>query len=742
MKTPARWLLAAAAASVPAGLWAQAPPLGSEFRANTYTTGVQYLASLASRGNGSFVVVWTSEDQDGSSTGVFGQRFDSSGSKAGAEFPINTDTSGAQAGADVAIDGSGNFVVVWQSDGQDGSDLGVFGQRFDGSGAKLGGEFQVNTSTSLNQADPSIAMDKAGNFVVVWSSNRNDFAHDDIFGQRFDSSGAKLGSEFPVNTSTALPSLEPSIAMDGAGNFVVIWSLGLFSSDVFGQRFDVSGAKIGAEFEVNTYTTDIQFRPSVAMAKNGKFVVVWAGSDGSHEQIFGQRFGPSGAKVGAEFRVNTFTAASHFEPSIAMDSTGNFVVAWTGNDQDGSESGVFGQRFEGSGARIGGEFQVNAFTTGFQTHPRVIDDGVGLTVVWSEAGSDDSSGIFGRRQNLQPFALAVDSHGGSSDQNGVLEPGEIALVETSWSNVGAGSFANLTGLASFSGPSGTFYFIYDASASYGLVPSGSFAECNDGSELACYLVATELPRPTQHWDAGLQESLSAGGAQFWKLHLGDSFTDVPRAQPFYRKIETLLHNGITSGCSAAKYCPGNPVPRDQMAIFIAKALAGSGESVPTTGTVFFPGLPFGSTYNCSPGGTSLFFDIDPTDIFCKHVHYLAAQNVTLGCGGFKFCPGSTVTRDAMASFIAKAVVAPQGGAGVPETFSESGRSYSCSAASPNIHFTDVPASHPFCKHIHFLWAKGIVSGCSATQYCPGQPVNRDAMAKFIANGFGLQLYGP
>ena len=201
--------------------------------------------------------------------------------------------------------------MVWQSGGQDGSDLGVFGQRFDGSGAKLGGEFQVNTSTSLNQADPSIAMDKAGNFVVVWSSNRNDFAHDDIFGQRFDSSGAKLGSEFPVNISTALPSLEPSIAMDGAGNFVVIWSLGLFSSDVFGQRFDVSGAKIGAEFEVNTFTTDIQFRPSVAMAKNGKFVVVWAGSDGSHEQIFGQRFGPSGAKVGAEFRVNTFTAASH-----------------------------------------------------------------------------------------------------------------------------------------------------------------------------------------------------------------------------------------------------------------------------------------------------------------------------------------------------------------------------------------------------------------------------------------------
>ena len=54
----------------------------------------------------------------------------------------------------------------------------------------------------------------------------------------------------------------------------------------------------------------------------------------------------------------------------------------------------------------------------------------------------------------------------------------------------------------------------------------------------------------------------------------------------------------------------------------------------------------------------------------------------------------------------------------------------------------MPVSNAFCKHIHYLWAKGIVDGCKATQYCPGQPVNRDAMSKFIANGFGLELYGP
>ena len=98
----------------------------------------------------------------------------------------------------------------------------------------------------------------------------------------------------------------------------------------------------------------------------------------------------------------------------------------------------------------------------------------------------------------------------------------------------------------------------------------------------------------------------------------------------------------------------------------------------------------------------------------------------------------------MASFIAKAIVAPGGGDVVPLTLRipTTARSYSCVAGSPNLHFTDVPVSNAFCKHIHYLWAKGIVDGCSATTVLSGQPVNRDAMAKFIANGFGLQLYGP
>jgi hypothetical protein len=176
-----------------------------------------------------------------------------------------------------------------------------------------------------------------------------------------------------------------------------------------------------------------------------------------------------------------------------------------------------------------------------------------------------------------------------------------------------------------------------------------------------------------------------------------------------------------------------------MSLFLARGLAGGGPAIPTSG------LLGGSPYSCGAGGTSLFTDVLPTDIFCRSVHYIAAQNVTLGCAPAQYCPAPDVTRIEMSAFVARAVVAPGGGDAVPLAYGPdpvTGFSYSCSPASPDTFFTDVPASSPFCKHAHFLWARGIISGCGATTYCPNDLVTRDAMARFLTNGFAVQIYGP
>ncbi|HEY7114482.1 MAG TPA: choice-of-anchor Q domain-containing protein [Thermoanaerobaculia bacterium] len=336
--------------------------------------------------------------------------------------------------------------------------------------------------------------------------------------------------------------------------------------------------------------------------------------------------------------------------------------------------------------------------------------------------------------SVLPQALVVDSSG-----DGVFEPGKTVAVDPSWKDTSA-SPVSLTSTATlFTGPPGASYGILDGSASYGSIPAGATESCAVAADCYSMTVVPEASRPATHWDATFTETTSAGPAKVWTLHIGGSFTDVPASQLFYKKIETLLHSGITTGCTGAAYCPDQNVPRSQMAIFIAKGMAGGGGNVPVSGTV---GV---ASYNCTSGGVSLFSDVLPTDSFCKHVHYIASKNVTSGCSAGKYCPNDTLSRLEMASFIAKAVVAPSGGGGIPQTYGPdpaTGLSYSCDTGSPNVHFTDVPATDAFCKHVHYLWAKGIIAGCSGTTYCPAGTVSRDQMAKFLVNAFRLGLYGP
>src|SRR4029079_8303581 len=133
---------------------------------------------------------------------------------------VNSYTTGLQGYPSVGMDPSGNFVVVWQSSGQDGSNTGLFGQRFSAAGSPVGGEFQVNTTTLGFQTRPSVALDANGRFVVVWTSS---FYTVSAIGRRFDAAGA-LGGEFMFSDDTTGWQDSPTVSSDPVGNFVVSWS--------------------------------------------------------------------------------------------------------------------------------------------------------------------------------------------------------------------------------------------------------------------------------------------------------------------------------------------------------------------------------------------------------------------------------------------------------------------------------------------------------------------------------------
>jgi len=408
MRPPRVWrgllgTLALAGLSAPAG----AQPVGSEFQINSYTTGDQGLPAVAPDASGNFVVVWRSNGQDGSGYGIFGQRYDSVGEALGTEFRVNSYTTMNQGFPSVAVDASGNFVVVWQSDTQDGSSRGIFGQRYDSAGEALGSEFRVNSYTTQQQLIPSVASDPTGNFVVVWESAGQDGDSFGIFGQRYNSGGVAQGNEFRVNSYTTSAQYVPAVASDAAGNFVVVWASYLqdgYYSGIFGQRYDSAGTPRGGEFQVNTFTTWQQRNPSVAMDAGGNFVVVWSHYRGYLQpfQLRGQRYDSGGDALGGEFTVNSYRQGRKQWSSVASDASGNFVVAWQHDFQDGSSAGIFGQRYDNAGASQGDEFQINSFTTGDQSFPSLGATGTNQFVVTWQSGSQDGNGrgIFGQRYDF------------------------------------------------------------------------------------------------------------------------------------------------------------------------------------------------------------------------------------------------------------------------------------------------------------------------------------------------------
>ena len=400
----------------PCAAWSQDNPVGPEFQINTFTTERQEWPSVAADSSGKFVVVWQSLNQDGSSYGVYGQRYDSTGTPLGTEFRVNTYTTDRQFHPSVTADSSGNFVVVWESAGQDGSEYGVFGQRYASSGAPLGPEFRVSTYTSGSQEYPVVAADSAGSFVVVWHSQPGDSNSRDVFGQRYDASGAPLGSEFRVNTYTTYAQQWPSLAADPSGNFVVLWTGGGPPSanfGLFGQRYSSSGSPLGPEFRVNdTGLSGAKFRAAktpgeggslqdLAFDPAGNFVIVFTGDDGSYSPgspgVFAKRYSSSGAPLGPEFRVNMYTPYVQWNPAVSTDASGNFVVVWEDTFLD--DGSVWGQLFASSGSPIGPMFPVNSYTTAMQLGPTVAADPSGhFVVVWESYAQDGShNGVFGQR---------------------------------------------------------------------------------------------------------------------------------------------------------------------------------------------------------------------------------------------------------------------------------------------------------------------------------------------------------
>jgi hypothetical protein len=395
---------------------------GNEFQVNSYTVYTQSGASATADADGDFVMAWQSVLQDGSALftyGIFARRFSSAGIAQASEFQVNSYTADTQLYPSVAASAAGDFVVAWQSNTQDGSSFGVFAQRFSSDGARLGAEFLVNSHTSDTQRDPVAAAQGDGDFVLTWASAIEDGSMFGVFARLFSSAGTALTGEIQVNTYTMGSQNAPAVATNADGDFFVAWNSVHEGSSrgVFGRVFSNTGTALANEFQVNAYTMFDQQGPAVAASTSGGFVVVWRsqGQLGLPNQydLLGRRISSAGAPLAGEFQVNihSSTLISPSSPSVAGTGDGEFVVAWHVFG-DGSNYGIFARRFSSDGAPLTEELQVNRYTVGHQLGASVGSDSAGdFVIAWNSFTQDGSFyGVFGQRF-AEPATLDVDANG-------------------------------------------------------------------------------------------------------------------------------------------------------------------------------------------------------------------------------------------------------------------------------------------------------------------------------------------
>ncbi len=378
-----------------------------EFRVNSATGNTQETSqegrgsqqAVAIDAEGDYVVVWSSSNQDGSGWGIYAQLYDQHGAARGGELLINSgDTNYDQKWATVGMDAAGNFVVAWTDFGLLG-DSDIFARRFDADGNALGGIFQVNDASLNNRSGPSIAMADDGRFVIAWKGG-DALTDEDIFARRFDATGAALDGSDIVVEGAAGGDYDAAVAINNSGEFAVLWD---DPGGVKLQRFNANGTTNGGQITVDGSSN--AGNGSLAMHSDGSLVVTWREGVSGSRDVRVRHYDNTGSAVAPASTVATSTAGEQTDPSIAMDSVGNYVIVWEGGgDQAGHSdtSGVFGQKYDATGSKVGDEFRINQTTTGTQHLTSAamlnIDN---FVVVWSgngdQAGHIDSSGVFVRQ---------------------------------------------------------------------------------------------------------------------------------------------------------------------------------------------------------------------------------------------------------------------------------------------------------------------------------------------------------
>lgn len=362
---------------------------------------------VAVAGTGDFMIVW-GDFRGSQGFEIFARLFEASGQPKGPAFVVPGDPGGHQILPQVAADEQGHFVVVWQGGlftggsvpalGGDGDGPGVFAQRFDRNGARLGSTLRLSRTKAGDQLTPNVAMASDGSFVAVWQDCTGTQRRcSELHVGRFTAVGERKGAELEIPVLTAsfyldgspVPNPLPHVAIE-PGGFVVGWTEQEACYKFEYEQYPVvvhytdSGQPLGERYRLDDGACDDGTGWHLAALTASRTGSSAAFFNGQRSSI--QLFRPDGEPAGPRKVVGRQTACCEFIGDAAMETDGSFAVVWNQEPSSitGTRYSLQAQLFDPLGRSLGERIRVTTSPQGLVPPATAFAQNGSLLVVWSD----------------------------------------------------------------------------------------------------------------------------------------------------------------------------------------------------------------------------------------------------------------------------------------------------------------------------------------------------------------------
>ena len=330
---------------------------------------------------------------------IFMRRFDKRGNALEDPIAVNTLVEDDQLYPRLAVSQDGSFLVVWESDELD-PDVGfaqvwIRGQAFDADANPVGAERLISAVSTgagtIRYTD--VAALTGGGYVVVWNQESAiaPATGRHIQARLVSADGAPNGDAFVANSRIGTGEYFTAVTELDDGGFFAVWRA---ARELWGRRFSSTGAGVGEDFRVDGLAPARSIvNPDVVRGADGHVLVIWEDPEepGDGNEIRGRMYSPALNPLGDDFRINVLTELSQRQVRAGSYGKYGFLVAWesevsAGDDNDSTS--IQGRLVTGANAFGGPQFTLNQYTTAGQTNPGVGGMGDSIAIAWRSFGND------------------------------------------------------------------------------------------------------------------------------------------------------------------------------------------------------------------------------------------------------------------------------------------------------------------------------------------------------------------